>query len=50
MSKKYLSGLMKGKLKDKRDQETKKLHGNLDKFMFRTNLSTSAPSPGNIHF
>jgi hypothetical protein len=38
---------MKRKLKYKRDQETKKLHGSLDKFTFRTNLSTSAQSPGN---
>jgi len=47
MSKKYLSGSIKRKLKDKRDQETKKLHGSLDKFTFNTNLSTSAPLPGN---
>jgi len=35
---------MKRKLKDRRDEETKKLHGSLDKFTFRTSLSTSAQS------
>jgi len=44
MSKQYLSGSMK-KLKDKRDQETKKLHRSLDKFTFRTNLSTGTQAP-----
>jgi len=38
---------MKRELKDKRDQETKKLHGSLNKFICSSNLSTSAPLPGN---
>ena len=50
MSNKYLSGSMKRKVKDKRDQETKKLHGSLDKFTFKTNLSTRAQSPGKYMF
>jgi len=33
---------MKRKLKNKRHEEPKKLHGNLDKCRFRTSLSTSA--------
>lgn len=47
MSKKYKSGSMKRKLRDKQDEETQKLRGSLDKFTFRTSLSTIAQSTGN---
>ena len=42
MSKKILIGSMTRKLKDRQDEETKILPRCLDKFTFRTSLSTRA--------
>jgi hypothetical protein len=41
---------MKIKLKYKRDQETKKLHGSLDKFTFRTIIYLLAHNRQVINF
>lgn len=45
LPKKYLSGSAKRKLKEKKEEELKKLRGNLNKFVFTITEPSSTETP-----